>query len=107
MPSGWRNSLRSILVSLDLKSSGKWFVLSALIGIVAGLGAIGFQVASQTVMHFTLAQIAGYTPREPAGEHSVFQHEERALSPWLIVAVMAGGGRRWPHLRRDRLHVRT
>ncbi len=92
MPSEWRSSLRNILVSLDLKSSGKWFVLSTVIGIVAGLGAISFQVASQTVMHFTLAQIAGYTPREPAGEHSVFQHQERALSPWLIVAVMAGGG---------------
>jgi CIC family chloride channel protein len=92
MPSEWRSSLRNILVSLDLKSSGKWFVLSTVIGVVAGLGAISFQVASQTVMHFTLAQIAGYTPREPAGEHSVFQHQERALSPWLIVAVMAGGG---------------
>ena len=92
MSSEWRNSLRNSLVALDLKSSGKWFVLSTLIGIVAGVGAITFQVASQSVLHFTLAQIAGYTPREPAGEHTVFQHQERTLSPWLIVAVMAGGG---------------
>lgn len=92
MSSEWRSQLRNSLVTLDLKSSGKWFLLSTLIGIVAGLGAIAFQVASQSALHFTLVQIAGYTPREPAGEHSLFLHQERPLSPWLIVAVMAGGG---------------
>ncbi len=92
MPAEWQTGLRNLFVALDLKSSGKWFVLSTLIGIVAGLGAITFQVASQSVLHFTLARVAGYTPEEPAGEHSIFPHQERTLSPWLIVAVMAGGG---------------
>ena len=63
-----------------------------MIGIVAGLGAIAFQAASQSVLHFTLANIAGYAPPEPAGEHSLYQRQERRISPWLIVAVMATGG---------------
>ncbi len=89
---GWINRLRDGIIPVDLRSSGKWFLLSTAIGIVAGLGAIAFQTASQTVLHFTLAQIAGYSPPEPAGEHPYFERQERTLSPWLIVAVMAGGG---------------
>jgi len=92
MKSRWRECLQSLFAILDLKSSGKWFVLSTLIGIVAGLGAITFQIASQSVLHFTLAEVAGYVPREPAGEQSLFPHQERSVVPWLIVAVMAAGG---------------
>lgn len=87
----WRRRFRDF-VSLDLKSSMKWFVLSGLIGIVAGLGAITFQVSSQAVIHYTLSQVGGYTPREPAGEHAHFQNAPRALSPMMIVVVMAAGG---------------
>jgi CIC family chloride channel protein len=84
--------LQEAIVVLDVKSTGKWLLLSSAIGVVAGLGAVAFQATSQTVLHFTLAQIAGYEPAEPAGEHSRFEHQERQISPWLIVAVMAAGG---------------
>ncbi|MBS0203598.1 MAG: chloride channel protein [Planctomycetes bacterium] len=83
---------QAVIVALDLSSSGKWFVLSSLIGVVAGLGAIVFQVASQSVLHFTLVQFAGYAPAEPAGEHALFPHSPMDLSVWMIVAVMAAGG---------------
>ena len=33
----FRDQLRKLFLSLDLKISGKWFLLSAAIGIVAGL----------------------------------------------------------------------
>ncbi len=81
-----------VVALLDLMSSGKWFVLSGIIGIVAGLGAIVFQLASQTVLHFTLVMMAGYTPPEPAGEHPFYAHQPQTLSPWRIVLVMAAGG---------------
>lgn len=84
--------LRDLLLGLDLKASGKWFLLSALIGIVAGIGAITFQAASQTVMHYTLTGIGGYAPVEPAGEHSLFAPESVDLSPWRLIAVVALGG---------------
>lgn len=88
----WRNWLIGAIHFLDLKSSGKWFLLSAIIGIVAGLGAITFQVTSQYVLHATLTHVAGYAPKEPAGEHAFFERQPNVISPWLIVAVMAGGG---------------
>lgn len=84
--------LRDLLLGLDIKASGKWFLLSALIGIVAGVGAVAFQAASQTVMHFTLTRIGGYAPPEPAGEHPLFPATQSELSPWRIVAVIALGG---------------
>lgn len=80
------------LLGFDLRSTGKWFILSALIGIVAGVGAILFQSLSQSVMHLSLEKHAGYAPREPAGEHRMFAKEERELRPWMIVAIMTAGG---------------
>jgi CIC family chloride channel protein len=84
--------LRKLLTGLELKSTGKWFVLSGLIGIVAGLGAITFQFLIQLVVHFALGNIAGYTPQETAGERSSFQHAATEFRPWLIVVVMITGG---------------
>src|SRR5215831_2723670 len=88
----WTNRLRQAMLGPDLRSTAKWFLLAAAIGIVAGLGAIVFQLASQAVLHFTLAQVAGYTPIEPRGEYSYFEHPSQTLSPWLVVAVMSVGG---------------
>ena len=84
--------LRKILTALELKTTGKWFLLSGLIGIVAGLGAIAFQFLIQLVVHFALGEIAGYVPQETAGERSVFEHATTEFRPWLIVAVMIAGG---------------
>jgi len=80
------------LVSVELRSSGKWFLLAGLIGIVAGLGAVAFQVASQSVIHVSLKHFAGYSPREPAGEHSFLPHHDTPLSPGGLLAVLAVGG---------------
>jgi len=86
--------LREFLQGFELRSTGKWFLLSTVVGIVAGLGAIAFQVLGQTVSHFTVANLAGYPPPEAAGEHHYFDFEGGLpeFSPWLLVGVMAGGG---------------
>ena len=89
--SGWLGLHR--FLSADLRVSAKWFVLSSLIGIVAGFGAVAFQLASQAVMTYSLGHVAGYSPGEPTGEHAFFEHaEETTFSPWLLMAVLAGGG---------------
>ena len=112
----WVKWLERLEILLDYKSSGKWFLLSAAIGLVAGFGAIAFQLASQTVMHFTLGQMAGYAPREPAGEHPLFERPEgpfwrgnswRSSRPadWFpdfCLHVRPGSGRP-RHRRRDRI----
>lgn len=82
-----------ILKNLEVHSSGKWLLLSTMIGIVAGLGAIVFQLLSLFILHFSLGGIAGLSPREAAGEHKVFEHIEGGeLSlVWLMVVITAGG----------------
>lgn len=81
-----------LLERFELKSTGKWFLLSAVVGVVAGLAAILFQFANQTVTHFTLVKLAGYSPGDAAGEHHFYKEAVGAFSPWMIVAILAVGG---------------
>ena len=84
--------LRSFLQGFELRSTGKWFLLSSLVGIAAGVGAIAFQVLSQAVSYFTISMIAGYAPGEAAGEYHYLHSTPGTFQPWLLVAVMVGGG---------------
>ncbi len=84
--------LRYIFETIDLKSSSKWILLASLVGIVAGLGAIVFQVLGQVVVHYSLSHFAGYVPPEALGEHSIFPHPTGDFSPWMLVVVMTVGG---------------
>jgi chloride channel protein, CIC family len=86
------NGLRTWFSGFEFKSTGKWFLLSGLIGIVAGLGAIFFQFAIQVVVHFALGQITGYVPLETAGEKSIFEPPDTQFRPLLIIVVMMVGG---------------
>ncbi|TWT79205.1 H(+)/Cl(-) exchange transporter ClcA [Planctomycetes bacterium CA13] len=78
--------------SFDLRTSGKWIVLASVVGIVAGLGAIIFQLLGQIVVHYSLTQFAGYTPPEAQGEHSIFEHTTGTMVPWMVVLIMMIGG---------------
>lgn len=85
--------LEKILSGLDWKVSGKWTFLSILVGIIAGLGGIVFQIVGQVVLQFTLVKFAGYAPVEAVGEHSLFDHSHlHDFSPWMIIVVMTLGG---------------
>ncbi|HKV86311.1 MAG TPA: hypothetical protein VJN88_17295, partial [Ktedonobacterales bacterium] len=46
----------------------RWLLIGALIGVVAGLGAIVFTAAIAFMTHTLLGGIAGFTPPSPAGE---------------------------------------
>ncbi|MEW4526780.1 chloride channel protein [Maioricimonas sp. JC845] len=85
-------TLNAILKALDWKSSGKWIVLSTLVGIISGIGAIVFQLLGHLIVHATLVQFAGYAPREAIGEHGLFEHHDLQFVPWMIAVVMAIGG---------------
>ena len=84
--------LRSFLQGFDLHSTGKWFLLSTAVGIVAGLGAIAFQLMGQAVTQVTLVPFAGYSPGDAAGEYHFFHMTAGEFRPWLIVVVMIVGG---------------
>lgn len=75
-----------------LQSSAKWFLLSALVGIVAGIGGIAFNAAEQTVFRYTSQAIAGFSPQEAAGEHRLYREPNTSFSPMKLLLVLAGGG---------------
>jgi H+/Cl- antiporter ClcA/CBS domain-containing protein len=68
----------------------KWLVLGALIGIIAGLGAVVFYEALRAATHLFLGVIAGYSVPTPAGEgsHAASAHFTR---PWAIPLVACLG----------------
>jgi H+/Cl- antiporter ClcA len=71
----------------------KWVVLGALIGVVAGLGAIVFLRALELVSGFLLGTLAGFTPATPAGEGGQpISYATDWARPWAIPFIVALGG---------------
>jgi len=71
----------------------KWLLISSLIGIVAGVGAIAFYAAIHFATGFFLGRIVGYLPPDPAGEgKSVMMPFWSAARPWLLPVVTTLGG---------------
>ena len=69
--------------------------LAALVGIVAGLGAIVFYVATRVVEHYALGVVAGYYPEpRPGGEATLSWLPVAAhpFFPWLLLVIPAIGG---------------
>ena len=61
-------------------------------GIIAGIGAIVFFAACQIVFRYSLDGVAGYHPRSPGGEPSLFGETAETLAPWLLLIVPTVGG---------------
>jgi CIC family chloride channel protein len=78
-----------------LRSMGQFILLSGLVGIVAGIGAVVFQLLSHIVIKHTLELVAGYNPSVPLGEWNMFKHIQPAFGafvPWLILVIITVGG---------------
>src|SRR3954470_4368817 len=76
-----------------LDSPGRWLLMAVIVGAVAGLCAIAFDVASQSIRHLALEKIAGYVPAETAGENRIFAAPTHpTFSPLNLIAVIAAGG---------------
>lgn len=72
----------------------KWLLISTLIGLVAGVGAIAFYAAIHFSTDFFLGRLVGYLPPDPAGEGAgtVVMPFWSAVRPWLLPLITAGGG---------------
>jgi chloride channel protein, CIC family len=71
----------------------KWLLISTLIGLVAGIGAIAFYAAIRLATGMLLGGLIGYLPPDPAGEgHTAVMPLWTAARPWLLPLVTAGGG---------------
>jgi len=69
--------------------------LAVLVGIVAGLGAILFYVATRSVEHYALGELAGYHPPvRPAGEVEApgLVAWDQPFRPWLLLVIPTIGG---------------
>lgn len=75
-----------------MPTTGKWLILSALVGIVAGLGAIVFQGLVQLAQHLVLVRVAGFPLSEALAEYSPYAEVETTLAPWRLLLVLAAGG---------------
>jgi H+/Cl- antiporter ClcA len=83
-----------LLAGWRLRGAGyvhKWLVLGALIGLVAGLGAVVFFGALQLGTHWLLEGLGGYHPPGTAGEGGAVPGSGFAR-PWALPLVVAGGG---------------
>jgi len=76
----------------ELHSVGRALLLSSLVGLVAGLGAIVFQYLCQWVAHLVLDGVAGLRMEGPAGEAVLFRATTAPFRPWMIPVVAALGG---------------
>ncbi len=69
--------------------------LAMLVGVVAGLGAIVFYVATRTVERYALGVVAGYDAQpRPAGEVTIrwLPAIGHPLYPWLLLVIPTVGG---------------
>ena len=84
---------QGILTSFDRYGRAyfqRWLVIGALIGVVAGLGAIVFASAIAFCTHLLLGGIAGFIPPSPAGEAPTLLTP--IGHPWLLPVVTTLGG---------------
>lgn len=86
------HSLQKLFIGPDGRFAAKWFLLSTVVGVVAGLGAIAFQYACQAVAHLALHLVAGYSPGEPLGETRIFGGPLGDFSPAMLLLVITIGG---------------
>jgi len=77
---------------MELHSVGRAIFLSSVIGIVAGCGAIVFQLLCQAASQLFLADVIGYRPPGPVGEPPLFPVADVPFRLWLIPLVPAIGG---------------
>lgn len=75
-----------------LQSLTRWFLLCALVGLVAGLAAIAFYWLLSFAEHLFLDLLAGYRPLAPGGEHLIIPPTRTPFRPWVLLLLPAAGG---------------
>ncbi len=82
----------AILQNINFSGTGKWLFYFLLIGLIAGLGSIFFQLLCNLGSHFFLDYMAGYRPVTPSGEPELFHATETMFNRWILLFLPALGG---------------
>jgi CIC family chloride channel protein len=77
---------------MQLHTVGRTLALCGMIGLVAGGGAIAFQVLCSAAMRFFLDAMAGLRQAGPAGESLLFAAGSGPLRAWMLPIVCGLGG---------------
>lgn len=64
--------LLKTLPDFELYSTGKWFLLAAIVGVAAGTGAVAFQTLGQAIEYVMFEKFTGFEPGGAAVEHALF-----------------------------------
>lgn len=92
----WRTSMRAFGARLSasigsLSYLRKWLILGALLGVIAGLGAVLFYTALSLATHIFLGVIVGYNVPTPAAEGNAFG-SAHFTHQWLLPLIVGLGG---------------
>jgi CIC family chloride channel protein len=83
---------KQLVPNLLVKKFWRMIALCALVGVVAGIGAIVFYVLLDLCRVFFLEYLAGYHPLPPGGESPLFSLPVTELRRWVLLLVPAVGG---------------
>ena len=86
------SAIAQSITRLNLRNVWRWFAYGSLIGVVAGVGAIIFNLLCQAGLHFFLDTMAGFRPTEPPGEVGLWVPTGTPLRLWMLPLVPALGG---------------
>lgn len=79
--------------TFDFRNFWTWLLLGALVGVIAGLGAILFQTALEVARLFCFQSLVGVDPGHPGGEAPLVSFPiAEQFSPWWLVVLPALGG---------------
>jgi CIC family chloride channel protein len=84
--------MRAGLIRRRAVDFGTLFLLCALVGIIAGLGAAGFHYLLQLSQHLFMDGLAGYRPPGPLGEEPLFAPTDHPFRRWVLFLLPAAGG---------------
>jgi CIC family chloride channel protein len=87
-----RRMLENLLPGERARRFARLLLFSAVVGVIAGLGAVVFQVLLAGSSWFFLDYLAGYRPGDAAGETRFFAESGRELIRWALLLVPGLGG---------------
>ena len=89
---GQRDRLNNLIHELDIKTIGKWFIYSTMIGIIAGLGSSLFYYMLESGTNLFLNYMADYHPPLPGGESGDSVAYIKTSPNWILGILPTVGG---------------
>lgn len=86
------SKIGKVLPSPVLRNLWRQLLLCAVVGLIAGLGAIAFFTLLDLGRWFFMEYLIGYQPAPPGGESPMFTPPLSELRRWLFLVVPAAGG---------------